>query len=420
MKRMKGAMVALVAFASSVAGASCVSDRWLEEQCPATQCADANCDQDVACPGGAGCPQGTRCMADLCVASPPPAIEPEALIDGFKAREFDLVRATGDDARYELTAPDGADRVACGLFTCAPVIVERSAGSQTLRRIANTSQCLQREHVFTTQPSGELQTFKFGLADLRSPEPNSCRASMLGLGDPSSVSRTGYPLVEALRIGCWASDRTHVIAATRLVAVGVTDLPEGARLMRRDCQEVADGTWCILPGDLGVCVAADCDFTMVPSPVDSLSGAGGQGSPTSVAPEVETVTDCRGVADGVACRRKEVESVGQCLSSRCLKQSTDEYTQPLAVSDCGAEGAVTDWLNCYPSPTLSFGTCCGARCRLRCREDQDCASALDDAGVTCKANDTTCEPRPERCHREPGSYLGVCALPEESEPCKSE
>ncbi len=388
-------------------GASCRPDADATDHCPARECADKACSEAVPCPGGVGCPQGTTCFDDTCVVSPPSIIEPDTLIVGFDAREFDLGRASAGPAAYELTAPDGADRVACGLFTCKPAIVESDAG----RRIVNTAQCLQREHVFNTQRSGELQTFKFGLGDLRPPEPDSCRSAMLGLGDGRRVPRTGYPLVEALRIGCWASDRTHVIAATRLVPVGVTDLPEGDRLMRRDCQETADGTWCILPGDLGVCAENKCDFTRVPSADTLTEGAGGD---ATVAPkqEAEAVADCRGIEEGAACRRKEVGSIGQCLSGRCLKQSEAEYTQPLAVSDCAAQGAATNWLNCYPSPTLSFGTCCGAVCRLRCREDNDCTATLDDAGVA--------DPRPEKCHRAPGSYLGVCVLPEESEPCKSE
>jgi hypothetical protein len=420
MRRAWGAMAAVAAALSLGGGASCRPDAAVGDHCPASECADRDCNGALACPKGAGCPQGTVCVEKLCVASPPAAIDPEILIEGFKAREFDLVRALGDEAGYELTAPDGAERVACGLFTCAPVIVEFEAGAQVLRRIANTAQCLQREHVFSTQASGELQTFKFGLGDLRPPEPDSCRLAMLGLGDGKSVTRAGYPLVEALRIGCWASDRTHVIAATRLVPIGVTDLPEGDRLMRRDCQEVADGTWCILPGDLGVCAQNECDFTMVPSALGSAEGAGGDGNLTNAGQEAEAVTDCRGIGEGVACRRQDVDSIGQCLSGRCLKQSVAEYTQPLAVSDCAAEGAVTNWLNCYPSPTLSFGTCCGKRCRLRCRDDEDCTAALDDAGVVCKANASDCDPRPEKCHRAPGSYLGVCVLQEESEPCKSE
>jgi hypothetical protein len=104
--------------------------------------------------------------------------------------------------------------------------------------------------------------------------------------------------------------------------------------------------------------------------------------------------------------------VGQCLSGRCLRPSRADYAKPLAISNCATEGAVTDWLNCYPSPVLGFGTCWGNSCRLRCRGDEDCVAALDDAEVPGSggAAGASSDVRPEHCQREPGSFLGVCVI----------
>jgi hypothetical protein len=236
---------------------------------------------------------------------------------------------------------------------------------------------------------------------------------MLGLtGDTHAAPRAGYPVVQTLRLGCWAQDMSHVIAATRLTPLGVTDLPGGTSALLSNCQQAADGSWCSLPGNLGVCLRHRCDFSQRPS-ADVMTDGSEAGSASGTAASEPALTDCSHAAEGTPCRRAEASTIGQCLSGRCLRDSTDSYSQPLVVSDCAAPGAVTDWLNCYPSPVLGFGTCESEQCRLRCREDADCRDALDAAEVPCEMPDAEgrCErERPEKCRRFSGSYLGVCVV----------
>jgi hypothetical protein len=401
--------VVIVSLASGLLSApACGVDTTLESECAPAACPDGSCLKDIACEDGAQCPQGSTCQRGSCLLAGSSDIRAEALIVGFHAHEFDLVRSAGADVQYELVAPDRAARVVCGLFACEPRFAHASYGSTELSRIKNAAQCLQREHVFNTQTSGEPQKFTFRLADLRTPEPTECSSSMLGISNPDRASRAGYPVVEALRLGCWASDKTHVLAATRLIAVSVSDLPEGESVLRSDCQAAPDGSWCSLPGDLGTCQAGGCDFTKRPGVSAVQIDAGGAPNDTAEVP-----TSCEGLPDDVTCRRAKTDSVGQCLSDRCIKktQAGQGYSQPLAVSDCAAPGSVTDWLNCYPSPTLSFGTCLQQECRLRCRDSEDCTRALDAAEISCggSGGGTGCEPaRAETCYRPSGSYLGVC------------
>jgi hypothetical protein len=392
---------------------SCFVDKQLADECAPSACPDSSCQEDIVCTEHVQCPQGSRCRQKHCALAETSDMPPEALIDGFQAHEFDLTR-TDTGTQFELIAPERAARIVCALFACQPLFSDETYGETPLRRIKNAARCLQRQRIFNTPASGEPQKFTFRLADLQLPEPTECSSSMLGISNPQRVSRAGYPVVEALRLGCFASDKTRVLAATRLMVISVSELPEGGSALRSDCQAAADGSWCSLPGDLGTCQSGRCDFTKTPNVGTSPLDSGGAPNDAAASDEGREVpVDCKGLPDDVTCRRRNTDSIGQCLSGRCIKktQAGEGYNQPLAVSDCAAPGSVTDWLNCYPSPTLSYGTCLSQECRLRCRSSDDCVSALDAAEIPCvpSPDPARCQPpRPEECYRAAGSYLGVC------------
>lgn len=369
-----------------------------------THCAPAacpgSCDEPWSCERSADCPAGSVCVNGVCGVDAFPVIGADTLVAGFDVPEFELMQTSMDEGRPRLqwSAPPGSLRVTCGLFTCTPEFDGgEGSGQPSAVRLSNAPRCVPRVQTFNTETSAETQVFSFELGDLEPAAAGSCSPA-LGLTAQEAAGASGYPVVELLRVGCWALDRNQVIAATRLVQVNVQELPDAGYVLRLDCAAAPIGSWCLLPGDLGVCDQGKCELGRTPSELPE-AGAGGQGGEAATLPP-EPVEDCEDRPDDVPCQSPD-SRIGQCLVDRCVANSESTYLRPLVVGDCASDGFETEWLNCYPSPILGFGTCAERQCRVRCRTDEDCESALSAAGIDVSAQSTTCQ-RPE------GSYLGVC------------
>lgn len=385
---------------------SCLEAK-LSSTCLPPECRGNSCRNDVTCTHDDQCPRGSSCNDGVCGVARLESIRTRELIEGFGVREFALTPSTTEGRRtYEVSMPDGAVRVICGLLTCKPRFAREVAGPIELTRLSNAARCVARTDTFdASRASDDSRDFAFEVSALQ-PSTAACDGE-------EATSSPSYPVVETLRLGCWAEDLRRVIAATRLVPLNVTDLPDANGNRVANCSDASDGSWCTLAGDIGTCLNGGCDLSRVSSgvPMSAAESGGATNDVTLQLDYSDAPTDCGGLPNDTICRREELESIGQCLSGQCLKATLADYYQPLVVANCDAVGAETDGLNCYPSPVLGYGTCFKRACAIRCRNKTDCMSALDAAGVPCRegGNSGDCEPpRPERCRAVPESYLGVC------------
>lgn len=381
-----------------------------QDQCPAT-CAD--CSQDIAC-GGAKpyCPVGTTCEATSYAGAPAacrpnyfPSIPPTKLLDGFQASEFLLTRDPTAPSQFTFQVPEKARFVSCALFIAEPLFESVSAASfEQAGTMVNSSACTAAHRVFRVNG---------GNADSRPPALRLDELSRAGSScDTSNGSPIAddprYPVVETLSLGCWANGDDGVVGASTLLSIAPSELPTSASLPLDSCDQAmtqTDGAFCVMQDLPGACDGADtCVSGAVPdivTPACAACGAAGdaQTSDAGLATEV-----CAGKPKGTACRAKPSAAVGRCLAGGCVDQQVT-LERPLVVSDCAQEGD-SNWLNCFPSPIGTIGTCFDHLCRVRCHDDADCAFSQ-----RFRASNASGLPTPhEHCQRAalaPG-YLGVC------------
>jgi len=325
-----------------------------------------------------------------------PRIDDASLIAGFKAAEFELRITSNEPLSFDWNSPDAAERVVCALFTSPPELASvEGTGAQELLRITNVSRSLARARTFNTESATSQQHFSFQIGDLRAtPATSGTCPTALSLGRGSLPA--DYPIVELLRVGCWAFDSAKVMAATRLLPVAASSLPDSSNRVSDSCQAQAQGAWCWMPGTPGTCQNEACDVDK-PEPIKPTPNLGDAGAGNS---PLTAVMDCSGQPDDRACL-KHSQTVGQCLAEECVSQGSDSYRAPLVVTSCDQGN---DGLNCYPSPLLGFGNCLDKSCRPRCRIDSDCKEAFERAGVSTS-------PGLERfCDRVTNSYVGLCGV----------
>jgi|GEM_PF-6628738 len=389
-----------------------------------------DCSEDAACPAGMSCVDADMpCTAGTTCACRPRyfgSTQTDQLVQGFRAIELDLRVIPGTPSQFSWTQPPGATRVVCGLFVADPEALGGSLG-----HIRNDSQALYRTHTFRVSPSPlQPQTVTFGIADLNTPhEPTPCEAeSRLRPVEPAGKT---YPIVTSLRVGCWASDSSGVIAATRLEDVSLTDIPE-VNAPVSDCTNLSsepDGRYCYPPLETGGCRKQQCVALPTMSAVSaagtppSAGDAGGAvgndgGSIDTAAP----VGNCTAQPDNVLCKRTPGFQFGRCIEGHCspVTGSTANLDLPLVVATCTPQkdaSAQTDWLNCFDRDVLGFGTCLAGDCRQRCLDASDCMTPFPEDPqpvYVCLKQDSVGN---HVCSGDPAaatSALGLCVLAKEA------
>lgn len=355
---------ALVALALVGTATGCVESKsWARaERCQA-HCFGADCKVDISCDGtGEDCPIGTTCVADVCRPREPVDPSGTELIEGFHSTEVELTRSRSHG--FEVEAPKDAVRVSCAIFIGLPTFQRTS--------IANLEASVARYRVFSVDGSRtQTSTISFRLDDLKTLPAARCGARpALNAGDED------YPMVESLRLGCWAVTLDAVVAATQLLQLDPSELPEFAVTPLESCDQstsATDGSHCKLPSQIGVCKNKECKPSDGGQPkeedVSSLAADAGAG--------------CETAPDNTACRLAR-PGRGRCYGGSCLDKS---IRPPLVTARCTS---ADEWVNCFPSPLGVIGTCFNRLCRQRCRDGADCSAG-------------------ELCEFPPAaSYLGVC------------
>jgi hypothetical protein len=331
-------------------------------------CAEATCQESIACTTNDECPLSTAC-------SPEGACRPKArefpssteLVRGFETDEIQLRR--GESAEFEIEAPLSARFVSCALFIGAPIFRDQS--------LVNVGACVARERVFSLDKDrSESSELSLRLDDLEPSSPEACP-----LDSALKAPLSGFRVVESLHLGCWAMDLEGIIGASRLLHIDPSELPEFVAAPRRSCDQSevpTDGSPCRLPSPIGICRQRRC--VAVSSQVQAAALG-------------ETARVCLDSEEGGACPLNS-PGVGRCYAGNCLDQSTiAPLVTPLVTSDCDE----SDWENCFPSPLGIMGTCFSGLCRRRCHDGPDC-----DAG--------------DECRRPAASYLGACTSVQEMTP----
>lgn len=315
-------------------------------------------------------------------------VDRNALTDGFGVAEFELQDTSRDPLTFAWLAPQQSERVVCALFASAPEFSHSEQQTEErLVRLLNEGRAVARKRTFNTADIGSDRRFSFKLADLEAsgvcPTPLSIPIELAG----------SYPIVQLLRVGCWAFDDTKVIAATRLAIVEPSSLPDWDTVPQPTCLGQPDRSWCRMPGTPGSCQGGVCDPSRSPSaPQMGAAGSGGDAGEPLAPP-----TDCTDLADDVGCLQKSDE-VGQCSSGQCIAQDAQDYEPPLVVSSCAVDR--TEGLNCYPSPILDFGSCFKGKCEPRCDQDQDCVSPFQRVGIA--------DVDKQVCYIADDAYVGSC------------
>ena len=188
---------------------TCIAD-------PRPHCVRMNgCQDDSDCPSGLACPEDNESTA---CAEPPgrlcvwirPRIEALALVSGFATRSMMLEVKTSPKLELSWENPRDALFVACGVFTCNPVVKDRdvqndadkTADDHTLQTIANVDSCLLEHYVTDSSRSG----LALG-ANEETPKP-ACAATTLF-----------NPVIDFLAAACWAYDDNRIVAASDLVEI---------------------------------------------------------------------------------------------------------------------------------------------------------------------------------------------------------
>lgn len=264
--------------AASVAITACGEDPPPEEpvSCPCScTAADpvAHCVNTQDCESTADCPTGTVC------APLPPSLEvfPEAqgsdplascgssspskrcqlplsqvgrqaLNTGFEVPVFGLFRVDSTGyAALSWNPPEGTHIVHCALFSCPPVISESVRDDRRFFHIDNYASCVMAAKVY--EPGEGV--FDLGDASLAfTPAPRV--APGCGVSSPR--------VVHSLMAGCWAYDKTEIIAATPLEPVSPAETFNFGDRFDLDCSSGVDGRTCTLPAQpsLGICTQGVC------------------------------------------------------------------------------------------------------------------------------------------------------------------
>jgi hypothetical protein len=377
-------------------GVGCSDDK-LETTCAPSGCPNGECNSLPLCSGDSGrCPLGMSCIGGQCGIEPFPHLAGDALIRGFDVPEFqlDVTPASTGPLKFSWLAPNNSKRVVCALLTSMPEF-SKAGTTEQLLRMSDGSRAIERQRVFNIETAGMQEEFSFTLADLETHGDGEYLGCSTALSVPNMFPGHSYTVVELLRVGCWAFDQAKVIAATSLVNVVPSSLPDFNTVPKLSCQAQAEGTWCRTPS-AGTCQKGLCD-TSKPPAVDGADGsAGAAGDGNGAAANTPAVTDCTGEQNDLTC--SVTGAIGQCLNAECVAQTDDAYRPPLVVSDCAADN--TNGLNCYPSLVLSFGNCAAGVCQPRCWGPDDCTSAFERAALT--QIKTT-------CGRSNGAFIGTCS-----------
>ncbi len=169
----------------------------------------------------------------------------QALITGFEVPMFRLLRsASSGPAAFSWTAPEETHIVHCALFACPPVVEESVLDGRSVYQIANYAPCVLASNLF---------------------EPGE---GVFDLGDgsiaftPSSAATCGAAsarLVTELLAGCWAYDKSKVIAATPLEPVKPAEVFAYGGQFDLGCSAGIDGRTCEREDEtLGVCWKGVC------------------------------------------------------------------------------------------------------------------------------------------------------------------
>ena len=397
-------------------------------ECPAQTPDSAAGSGSFACKEDAECPSGTSCAqivqggnaavskcADVasCICRPQyfRAQQRDQLLQGFGVGEFELHVTPGVPTQFSWLAPEDASTVICGLFVASPEVQGGNLG-----RIVNADQALYRTHNFRISGKSALapQAVSFTAYDLKTAfEPRTCEES---LRFKPSVAATAYPIISLLRIGCWATNSSGIIAATQLEEVELSDVPEVSPPVI-DCAGPADqfdGRYCYPQTQTGVCIAETCKplpepnsaiAQAAPDGVAGDTGGGGDGGAINSAAPVDR---CAGQRDNVLCKRTPTFTFGRCFAGFCNPTpETSPLELPLVVSSCAPQSdasADTNWLNCFDRGLQGFGSCLLGSCRKRCLSDNHCAPGSDQVCFKQVADRTRLA-----CEAQSGTTpLGVC------------
>jgi hypothetical protein len=314
------------------------------------------------------CPVGTACVSRVCRPPTNGDLSSTVLVDGFSSDEIALTRSA--PGSFGVEAPKSAVSMSCALFVGIPAFDRQS--------LSNLETSAARYRVFPLDDSrNSASTVNLRLDDLKPfTNPECSQSSALDTGASIVVP------VESLHLGCWATSLDAVIAATSLLSLDPSELPEFGATPLASCDQSAsptDGSSCLQASQIGSCLSHIC----------VADGAGDADDPGVVAP---TNSVCDRGADGTPC---EVSSPrqGRCFDGSCLDQG--QVFSPLVNASCTG---LEQWENCFPSPLGLIGTCYSELCRQRCHDVTDC-------------NDG------EVCTRPPApSYLGVCTGSKERAP----
>ena len=264
--------------AASVLVVACTEEAPPEEtvscscSCTAVDPVD-HCVNTQSCESTADCPTGTVC-AELpsglsgqvfpetvgsdplasCGSSAPakrcqlPAGSPgrQSLNTGFEVPSFRLIRIESSGfAAFTWNPPEETHIVHCALFSCPPVITESVHDGRPSFRIKNYEQCVMAAELF--EPGEGV----FDLGDSTIAFPPEPTAQSCGTASPRAVHQ--------LSVGCWAYDKSKIIAATPLEPVNPSETFNFHDRFDLDCSSGVDGRTCSLSaGTLGICAQGAC------------------------------------------------------------------------------------------------------------------------------------------------------------------
>jgi hypothetical protein len=242
------ALIAAVCPLGCESSSQCLHDASEAVACTLTTGA---CDPGTRCDNSLECtsvsPQ-TSCYvdADRTPQCRPGAFDRLALQDGFQIGGMQISLNATRTPQVIWQSPHDAEVVACALFVCNPAFVRTSCSPNRTRErniIANFDQCVL---LFRAAPAEQAV---FALID----ENASHEASQCPGTTP------GRHVVTKLAAGCWAYDTTSVIAASELVPVSGSLLPD-LSLIPHDQPCPIDGDDCYngAADRFGVCIGGTC------------------------------------------------------------------------------------------------------------------------------------------------------------------
>lgn len=233
---------------------TCVAD-------PAGHCILDPCRDDTECPSGLRCDPGaasaTACARGAAISTchwGPPSIDRLALINGFGVRTMALQVTPSPDLGFSWISPGNAMFVACGVFTCNPVVAKRQvhddaddpvSSDTKLWQIANTEACLLQ--LYATDTS-------------RSALPIDRREQQPAPAASCAADQTYDRVIDFVAAGCWTYDTSTIIAASELVAIPAAALASATHDIPGDAPCAHDGDACHDPAHdfFGACLAGTC------------------------------------------------------------------------------------------------------------------------------------------------------------------